>query len=195
VVEVRRNVSIHKGALRRIGAPQGTYIRDARGAGSRRSARWRRCCTAASGKAARPVAATGGQAASSASTTGQAIRADKALPEIAALIDKDQFELISQPESGIVVIQGGAGSGKTTVALHRVAFLNFNDGRRFRPNQHAVRGAVAVAGALRRGVLPALGVSGVPVVTYTSWARTTRMKLLPDSPIKYNEDPPETCRG
>jgi shikimate kinase len=43
-------------------------------------------------------------------------RADKALPEIAALIDKEQFELISHPSSGIVVIQGGAGSGKTTVA-------------------------------------------------------------------------------
>src|SRR5262245_21315339 len=31
VVEARRNVSIAKATLRRIGAPQGTYIRDARG--------------------------------------------------------------------------------------------------------------------------------------------------------------------
>src|SRR5262249_33236357 len=41
------------------------------------------------------------------------------------------------------------------------------------------------------GVLPALGVSGVPVVTYTGWARTTRIRCLPDSPTKYNLDPPE----
>ena len=41
------------------------------------------------------------------------------------------------------------------------------------------------------GVLPSLGVSGVPVVTYTGWARATRMRCLPDAPTKYNLDPPE----
>jgi DNA helicase IV len=73
-----------------------------------------------------------------------------------------------------------------------VAYLNFADGRRFRRQQHAVRGAVAALVRYVAGVLPSLGVAGVPVVTYTSWARTTRMKLLPDTPIKYNDDPPET---
>ncbi|MEJ7601297.1 MAG: ATP-binding domain-containing protein, partial [Kofleriaceae bacterium] len=88
-------------------------------------------------------------------------------------------------------IQGGAGSGKTTVALHRIAFLNFQDGRRFKaqntlfvvPSQALVRYVA--------GVLPALGVSGVPVVTYTGWARSTRMRCLPDAPTKYNVDPPD----
>jgi DNA helicase-2/ATP-dependent DNA helicase PcrA len=109
------------------------------------------------GKAARPVVATGGTKGRLGVHHGQQIRADKALPEIAALIDKDQFELISHPESGIVVIQGGAGSGKTTVALHRVAYLNFADGRRFRPN--AMLFVVPSAALVRyvSGVLPALG--------------------------------------
>ncbi len=192
VVEARRNVSIHKGALRRIGAPQGTYIKDARGAWQQAVGTMQPVLHGGVGKAARPVIATGGQKGKLGVHHGQAIRADKALPEIAALIDKDQFELISHPESGIVVIQGGAGSGKTTVALHRVAYLNFADGRRFRPNSMLF---VVPSSALVRyvaGVLPSLGVAGVPVVTYTGWARTTRMKLLPDTPIKYNDDPPET---
>ena len=73
------------------------------------------------GKAARPVAAPGEKG--KLGIHHGVARADKALPEIAALIDKEQFELITQPASGIVVIQGGAGSGKTTVALHRVAYL------------------------------------------------------------------------
>src|SRR5207302_6483390 len=86
------------------------------------------------GKAARPVALPmiGGQKSVLGVHHGIVARADKALPEIAALIDKEQFELITQPGSGIVVIQGGAGSGKTTVALHRVAYLNFQDGKRFK---------------------------------------------------------------
>ncbi|MEZ4400293.1 MAG: ATP-binding domain-containing protein [Kofleriaceae bacterium] len=191
VVDARRNVSIHKGALRRIGAPQGTYIRDARGAWQQAVGSMQPVLHGGVGKAARPVVATGGAKGKLGVHHGQHIRADKALPEIAALIDKEQFELISHPESGIVVIQGGAGSGKTTVALHRVAYLNFADGRRFRPNTMLF---VVPSSALVRyvgGVLPSLGVTGVPVVTYTGWARTTRMKLLPETPIKYNDDPPE----
>lgn len=192
VVEARRNVSIHKGTLRRIGAPQGTYIKDARGTWVQAVGTLQPVLHGGQGKAARPVQATAGQKGRLGVHHGGQIRADKGLPEIAALIDKEQFELISHPESGIVLIQGGAGSGKTTVALHRVAYLNYADGKRFRPNAMLF---VVPSQALSRyvaGVLPALGVSGVPVVTYNGWARNTRIKLLPDTPIKYNEDPPET---
>jgi DNA helicase II / ATP-dependent DNA helicase PcrA len=189
VVEARRNVSIHKGNLRRIGTPQGTYLKDARGSWVQAVGHIAPVLHGGMGKAARPVAKPGDKG--KLGIHHGVARADKALPEIAALIDKEQFELITQPGSGIVVIQGGAGSGKTTVALHRVAFLNFQDGRRFKaqntlfvvPSQALVRYVA--------GVLPALGVSGVPVVTYTGWARTTRMRVLPDAPTKYNLDPPE----
>ena len=189
VVEARRNVSISKGNLRRIGTPQGTYLKSASGAWVEAVGQIAPVLHGGMGKAARPVAAPG-QKGKLGIHHGVA-RADKSLPEIAALIDKEQFELITQPSSGIVVIQGGAGSGKTTVALHRVAYLNFQDPRRFKaqntlfvvPSQALVRYVA--------GVLPALGVSGVPVVTYTGWARTTRMRCFPDSPTRYNVEPPE----
>ncbi|HEY4059346.1 MAG TPA: ATP-binding domain-containing protein [Kofleriaceae bacterium] len=191
IVEVRRNVSIARGNLRRIGAPQGTFLKDARGQWVQAVGQVAPVLHGGMGKAARPVVATGAKGKLGVHHGTGAVRADKALPEIAALIDKEQFDLISQPSSGVVVIQGGAGSGKTTVALHRVAFLNFEDPRRFKP-QHTL--FVVPSQALVRyvaGVLPSLGVSGVPVVTYTGWARTTRMRCLPDAPIKYNADPPE----
>ena len=54
-------------------------------------------------------------------------RADKHLPDIAGLIDPEQFELITRPSAGFVVIRGTAGSGKTTVALHRIAYLAYED--------------------------------------------------------------------
>ena len=192
-VEARRNISIARGNLRRIGAPQGTYLRDARGTWMQAVGQLAPVLHGGMGKASRPVAAKGPEAREKGKLGihhGVA-RADKALPEIAALIDKEQFELITQPDSGIVVIQGGAGSGKTTVALHRVAYLNFQDGRRFSPRNTLF---VVPSQALVRyvsGVLPALGVAGVPVVTYTGWARTTRMRCLPDAPTKYNAEPPE----
>lgn len=190
MVEVRRNVSIAKGLLRRVGAPQGTYLKDARGGWVQAVGQLAPVLHGGMGKAARPVAAKAGAKGKLGVHHGVA-RADKALPEIAALIDKEQFELITQPQSGIVVIQGGAGSGKTTVALHRVAFLNFEDGRRFRAqNMLFVVPSLALSRYVA-GVLPSLGVTGVPVVTYTSWARSTRMRCLPDAPTKYNEDPPE----
>jgi len=190
VVEARRNVSIAKGNLRRIGTPQGTYLKDARGNWVQAVGQMTPVLHGGMGKAARPVAVPGAKGQLGVHH-GTAVRADKALPEIAALIDKEQFELITQPGSGIVVIQGGAGSGKTTVALHRVAYLNFQDPRRFRPQNTLF--VVPTQSLVRYvgGVLPALGVSGVPVVTYTGWARSTRMRCLPDAPTKYNVEPPD----
>lgn len=189
VVEARRNVSISKGNLRRIGTPQGTYLKAASGNWVEAVGQLTPVLHGGMGKASRPVPAAGQKG--KLGIHHGAARADKVLPEIAALIDKEQFELITQPSSGIVVIQGGAGSGKTTVALHRVAYLNFQDPRRFNPRNCLF---VVPSQALVRyvaGVLPALGVAGVPVVTYTGWARTTRMRCFPDSPTKYNADPPE----
>ncbi|HET9624988.1 MAG TPA: ATP-binding domain-containing protein [Kofleriaceae bacterium] len=189
LVEARRNVSIARSNLRRIGAPQGTYLRDSRGAWIEAVGQLAPVLHGGMGKAARPAAAAGPKGTLGIHHGGA--RAEKALPEIAALIDKEQFELISQSSSGIVVIQGGAGSGKTTVALHRIAYLNFQDGRRFKPSNMLF---VVPSQSLVRyvgGVLPALGVAGVPVVTYTGWARSTRMRCLPDSPTKYNAEPPD----
>ena len=203
VVEVRRNLSIQASTLRRIGTPQGTFVRD-------REGRWHEALGSAApalqggqGTAARAPRAAEGQrhragapgerSAHGLGVHGDAIhRADKHLPEIAALIDREQFELITQPESGLVVIQGGAGSGKTTVALHRIAYLAFSDRQRFRaarvlfvvPSEALVRYVDAV--------LPSLGVAGVPVVTYGGWARSQRARVLPGSGHRYNDNTPDS---
>ena len=211
LVVVRRNISIFGGKLRRIGAPQGTFVRDARNVWHQAVGQAAPVLRGGQGKAVR-VPRLRSQPANRSRGRGQRNRdqrnrdrsrlgvhhgsihrADKALPEIAALIDREQFDLITQPDSGTVVIQGGAGSGKTTVALHRIAYLNFADRRRFRP--HAILFVVPSTALVKyvSGVLPALGVNGVPVVTYESWARTQRLKLLPGSAGKYNQDTPEAA--
>jgi DNA helicase-2/ATP-dependent DNA helicase PcrA len=103
MVEARRNVSIARGNLRRIGTPHGTYLKDSRG-------RWVQASAARPGSTAAWARRRAGRAPGAKGKLGihhGVARADKALPEIAALIDKEQFELITQPGSGIVVIQGG----------------------------------------------------------------------------------------
>ncbi len=186
-VLTRRTLAIQEGRLRRIGAPQGTFVRRADGS-------WFRA-----GESARKLA--GGQGAAMRAEghhrpgelgTGRDGdgRDDRFLPEITALIDPRQFELITAPDSGLVVIQGGAGSGKTTIGLHRLAYLNFQDRRRFRPDRMLV---MVFNRALERyisRVLPALGVNGVPVTTYEKWASRLRIQHVEGLPTEYEPDTP-----
>jgi len=52
--------------------------------------------------------------------------AHKRLGEIVATIQSEQNEIIRAPLDKITLVQGVAGAGKTTVALHRLAYLMYN---------------------------------------------------------------------
>jgi DNA helicase II / ATP-dependent DNA helicase PcrA len=106
-------------------------------------------------------------------------RPDRFLPAIAALIDARQFELISRPSSGIIVVQGSAGSGKTTIGLHRIAYLNYAEPGYFRPEQMLVIVYERALATYVSHVLPELEVPGVRVQTFASWAEQVRKATLP----------------
>ncbi|AYF45405.1 MULTISPECIES: UvrD-helicase domain-containing protein [Halobacteriovorax] len=66
-------------------------------------------------------------------------------PEVISLLDKTQYDLVNQSVNKPLLITGGAGSGKTTVALYRIAKLCREDGIRQQdvmvivPNQGLVK--------------------------------------------------------
>ena len=184
-VLTRRSLAIIEGSLRRIVSPQGTFLK--------RREQWERAgastrLSGGAGAADRPDHYhRPGKLGIGRDGDG---RADKFLPEIASLIDPRQFELITKASSGLVVIQGGAGSGKTTIGLHRLAYLAYEDPKRFKVDKMLI---VVFNTALARyisKVLPALGVEGVPVVTYDAWVQKLRHVHLPRVPRKYSDETP-----
>jgi len=102
----------------------------------------------------------------------------KQLSEITGLIDPEQYEIITRPETGIVAIQGAAGSGKTTVALHRVAWLHFQDQKRFQPEKMMVMVFNKALANYISKVLPSLGVEGVQIDFFENWISRLRMKIF-----------------
>lgn len=106
------------------------------------------------------------------------IRKNKLLPEITALIDPSQFELITMPETSVVAIQGTAGSGKTTVALHRVAWLHFQDRERFIPESMLIMVFNKALSNYISRVLPSLGVDDIIIDYFEQWAGMQRNRLF-----------------
>jgi DNA helicase-2/ATP-dependent DNA helicase PcrA len=198
VVEARRTVSIVQGRLRRITWSTGSVARRADDSWVVIPADHRPSLEGGAGVASRPPAAHEPPPVFEPGALGvvgdEGLREDKHLREITALIDRTQFELITKPDSGIVILQGGAGSGKTTVALHRAAYLHFQDPSTFSPKKMAVIVKSEPLTEYISRVLPSLDVAGTQVVTLAEWMARTRKKVLPELKQKRTEAPPVVAR-
>lgn len=87
--------------------------------------------------------------------------ASSVLKDIVATIQKDQNTIIRIAPWKSVIVQGVAGSGKTTVALHRLAYLIFNYADIRSSSTYAVIGSNRMFLGYIAGMLPDLGVEGI----------------------------------
>ena len=191
VIEARRAVTIRGGVLERVEAPEGVFDADPSEPDGWRRARRPQPRLAGGEGAALRVHQPSGAGARRLGTDASGARqsADKRLPDIAGLIDPEQFALIARPSAGYVVIRGAAGSGKTTVALHRIAYLAYEEPEFDSPASLFVVFSSALRDYVSH-VLPALGVEGVTVKTFQEWAGEQRRRLLPALPDRIREDTP-----
>lgn len=63
------------------------------------------------------------------------------LGDIIATIQKEQNEIIRDVPYKNIIVQGVAGSGKTTVALHRISYLLYNYEDRYKPSEFCIVGS------------------------------------------------------
>lgn len=94
------------------------------------------------------------------------------LPEIVELMEKKQDEVIRADYHGSYLISGPAGSGKTTLALHRAAYLALSPDTA----EHFSGGSIIVfvhdnsTKKYFSGLLPELGINNVRVTIFSDWA-------------------------
>ena len=85
--------------------------------------------------------------------------------DIVATLQAEQDRVVRSPLAGVLVVQGGPGTGKTAVALHRAAYLLYTHRERIARSGVLVVGPTPVFLRYIEQVLPSLGETGVVLLT------------------------------
>jgi DNA helicase IV len=109
---------------------------------------------------------------------------DLHMRDIVATIQADQYRLITRDPDGVLVIQGGPGTGKTAVGLHRASWLVYTLGDRVQRRGVLVVGPNRTFMEYVSHVLPALGEDMV---------EQRAVSELVDGIVPERRDPPEVA--
>ena len=90
---------------------------------------------------------------------------DGRMGDIVATIQSEQDAIIRAPRDGAIVVQGGPGTGKTAVALHRIAYLLYAERERLERSGVLLVGPSRIFLRYIEQVLPSLGETGVVSTT------------------------------
>ncbi len=112
------------------------------------------------------------------------LNASARLKSIVSTIQKEQNAIIRNEKDKILVIQGSAGSGKTSVALHRVAYLLYHHRKQLSANQVLILSPNPVFSEYISHILPELGEENILEMTLDLYAYR-ELKTYGDTEDRY----------
>ena len=98
-------------------------------------------------------------------------RIGKKLQDIVSTIQAQQNEIIREDIDKTVIIQGVAGSGKTTILLHKIAYLLFKHQDKIEPKKSIIIAPNKMFLDYISDVLPSLGIENLEHNTFLFWAK------------------------
>ena len=101
------------------------------------------------------------------------------LREIVTTIQAEQNIVIRYPLNANLLVQGAAGSGKTTIALHRIAYLLYAFQKTLKPENMMILAPNPLFLSYISQVLPDLGVERVVQTTFEGWCREAVGSRMP----------------
>ena len=109
------------------------------------------------------------------------------LKNIIRTIQKEQNAIIRNTKDRIMVIQGAAGSGKTSVALHRIAYLLYHDRQNLKSSNILILSPNGVFSDYISHILPELGEENIKEMSFDLFAYKQLRDTVSDCEDRYDE--------
>lgn len=111
---------------------------------------------------------------------------DVQLKNIVRTIQKEQNAIIRNTKDKVLAIQGAAGSGKTSVALHRIAYLLYHDRERLKSSNVLILSPNSVFSDYISHVLPELGEEHIREMSFDLFAYRELKDVVTDCEDRYH---------
>ena len=111
---------------------------------------------------------------------------DVQLKNIIRTIQKEQNAIIRNTSDRIMVIQGVAGSGKTSIALHRIAYLLYHDRKNLKSSSVLVLSPNGVFSDYISHILPELGEENIREMSFDLFAYKRLKNTVSDCEDRYD---------
>lgn len=112
---------------------------------------------------------------------------DVQLKNIVRTIQKEQNEIIRNTKDKIMVIQGAAGSGKTSIALHRIAYLLYHDREHLKSSNILILSPNSVFSDYISHILPELGEENIKEMSFDVFAYRELKGVVSDCEDRYDQ--------
>ncbi len=112
---------------------------------------------------------------------------DVKLKNIVSTIQKEQNAIIRNVKDKIMVVQGAAGSGKTSIALHRIAYLLYHDRKNLKAANVLILSPNGVFSDYISHILPELGEENIREMSFDIFAYKELKGIAADCEEKYDQ--------